>query len=255
MIPKIIHFVFGLRPDFGKKPFGLPHYLAIKSASKCNPDYQILFHCHYLPSGEWWDAIKDQLIVVPVEPPTEIFGNPIYHVAHQADVVRMEILRKTGGIYLDVDTITCKSFDDLLNNSCVIGIEGKRATGLCNAVIMAEPGNRFIEDWFQEYRTFASTGFNSTWGQHSIKLPLKMWKTGKYDDCLTVMPYNSFHYPTWSKKGTDMLFKDLHVFPDAYCHHLWESINWKHLSSLTVEKILNENTSYNLIARRYLYDL
>jgi hypothetical protein len=27
MIPNILHFVFGMAPDFGGKPFSLPHYL------------------------------------------------------------------------------------------------------------------------------------------------------------------------------------------------------------------------------------
>jgi len=149
MIPKVIHFVFGLREDFGKKPFGLPHYLAIKSAHDCNPDYQIKFHCCYVPSGEWWDKVVDLIEIIKVEAPTEVFGNPIYHVAHQADVVRMRILKDDGGIYLDMDTITVKSFDDLLHYPCVIGIEGKRESGLCNAVIMAQPGNRFMNEWYE----------------------------------------------------------------------------------------------------------
>lgn len=252
MIPKVIHFIFGLREDFGKKPFSLPHYLAIKSAHDSNPDYQIKFHCQYVPTGEWWDKAVELIEVNHIEAPTEVFGNPIFHVAHQADVVRMRILKDEGGIYLDMDTITSKSFNTLLYHSCVIGIEGKRETGLCNAVIFAEPGNRFIKDWYEEYRTFASTGRDSTWGAHSIKLPLKMWKSGKYNDCLTVMPYDSFHYPTWSKKGSLMLFEEFHLFPNAYCHHLWESINWKYLSNLTIEDIKNIDTSYNVIARKYV---
>jgi hypothetical protein len=252
MIPKVIHFVFGLREDFGKKPFGLPHYLAIKSAHDCNPDYQIKFHCCYVPSGEWWDKVVDLIEIIKVEAPTEVFGNPIYHVAHQADVVRMRILKDDGGIYLDMDTITVKSFDDLLHYPCVIGIEGKRESGLCNAVIMAQPGNRFMNEWYEQYRTFASTGRDSTWGAHSIKLPLKMWKSGEYNDSLKVLPYDAFHYPTWSKKGSQQLFEEFHLFPNAYCHHLWESINWRYLSVLTVEDIKNIDTSYNVIARKYI---
>ena len=214
MIPKVIHFIFGLREDFGGKPFSLPHYLAVKSAHDCNPDYKIKFHCEHIPSGEWWDKTRDIVELHQIKAPTEVFGNPIKHVAHQADVVRMRILKDEGGIYLDMDTITVKSFDDLLSNSCVIGIEGKKTSGLCNAVILAEPGNRFITEWYEEYKTFSSTGRNSTWGSHSIKLPLVMWKTGKYKDCLTVLPYDSFHWPMWTPRGTEMLFKEFHLFPN-----------------------------------------
>lgn len=252
MIPKVIHFIFGLKEDFGGKPFALPHYIAVKSAHDCNPDYKIKFHCQYLPSGEWWEQAKELVEIVQITAPTEVFGNPIKHVAHQADVVRMRLLKDEGGIYLDMDTITVKSFDDLLNNSCVIGIEGKKTTGLCNAIILSAPGNRFITEWYEEYRTFSGTGRNSTWGAHSIKLPLRMWKTGEYNDCLTVLPYDAFHWPMWTPRGSELLFKEFHLFENAYCHHLWESINWRFLSKLTVDEIKTVDTSYNVLARRYL---
>lgn len=253
MIPKVIHFIFGLREDFGKKPFALAHYLAIKSAADCNPTYKIKFHCKYESTGEWWEKAKELVEIHIVDPPTEVFGNPVRHVAHQADVLRMRILKEEGGIYLDMDTITVQSFDDLLKYPAVIGIEGKNESGLCNAVIFAEPGNRFISEWYDEYKTFAATGLkDNTWGAHSIKLPLEMWRTGKYKDSLKVMPYDAFHHPTWSKKGTQMLFEEFHLFPDAYCHHLWESINWRYLSVLTIENIKSIDTSYNVLARRFL---
>ena len=36
MIPNIFHFVFGMAPDFGGKPFSLVHYLSVKSALTLN---------------------------------------------------------------------------------------------------------------------------------------------------------------------------------------------------------------------------
>ena len=41
MIPKVIHYIFGLREDFCGKPFTDFHYLNIVSAWKLNPDYKI----------------------------------------------------------------------------------------------------------------------------------------------------------------------------------------------------------------------
>jgi hypothetical protein len=35
-IPNVFHFAFGFQSDFGGKPFGLVHYLAIKSACEVN---------------------------------------------------------------------------------------------------------------------------------------------------------------------------------------------------------------------------
>lgn len=39
---------------------------------------------------------------------TEIFGNPVEHFAHKADVIRLEALRDYGGAYLDTDVLVIK---------------------------------------------------------------------------------------------------------------------------------------------------
>lgn len=252
MIPQNIHFIF-LTTEDTQKEFGIIHYVAVKSAFDCNPGFKINLHCNQEPTGEWWEKIREKVTVNIVQPPTEIFGNPIKHPAHQADVLRLEILKKQGGIYLDIDTVTIKSYQDLLNNKCVMGFEGKRELGICNAVIMSEANNQFINDWYSEYLSFSATGLkDDTWNVHSIKLPLQMWKSGKYNDWLTVMPYDAFHYPTWSKTGSVKLFEELHEYPNAYCHHIWESANKKYIKALTEVNIKNIDTTYNVIARRYL---
>jgi hypothetical protein len=41
-MPRIAHFIFGLSPDFGNKPFSLVHYLAIRSAhDRLGTDWKI----------------------------------------------------------------------------------------------------------------------------------------------------------------------------------------------------------------------
>jgi len=122
MIPNQFHFVFGLKEDFGGKPFNILHYLAIKSAYDLNKPDAMYFYYTYEPSGEYWDKAKSYLTLVQVEAPTEIFGNPITHVAHKADIIRLQALYENGGIYMDMDTICVKSFEPLLNEKTVLGI-------------------------------------------------------------------------------------------------------------------------------------
>jgi len=50
MIPKKIHFVFGLKKDQGGKGFSYFHYLNILSALNVNKDYEINFYYQYEPS-------------------------------------------------------------------------------------------------------------------------------------------------------------------------------------------------------------
>ncbi len=43
--------------------------------------------------------------------------------AHIADYLRIDIVNKYGGIYLDTDVIVLKDFDDFLHNPLTLGME------------------------------------------------------------------------------------------------------------------------------------
>ena len=198
-----------------------------------------------MPTGKWFDNIKDRLTLVEVDPPAEIFGNAITHYAHQADVIRLSMLHEHGGIYMDVDTICVEPFTELLNNECVIGAE--RGVGLCNGVLMAAESSPFIRHWIDSYASFDSR----QWAHHSVKIPSLLSK--RYPDLITVMPYDSFHYPTWRDSDLKLLFEEDIKFEAAYCHHLWETKSWdRYLKSLSEEYIKNVGTTYNRVARRFL---
>ena len=106
MIPNILHFVFGMAPDFGGKPFSLVHYLSVKSAVELNKPSTAYFHFQYEPAGEWWEKAKPFLTLNKIVAPDTFMGSSLYHVAHKADVVRLQVLKESGGIYLDLDTIS-----------------------------------------------------------------------------------------------------------------------------------------------------
>ncbi|HQR02252.1 MAG TPA: hypothetical protein PLA61_15475, partial [Ferruginibacter sp.] len=65
-------------------------------------------------------------------------------------------------------------------------------------------------------------------------------------------PY-AFHYPLYNQPGLESMFEKKTPFPEAYLHHLWESFSWdKYLGRLTVKDIMERDTTYNCIARRFL---
>jgi hypothetical protein len=251
MIPNQFHFIFGLKEDFGGKPFNILHYLAIKSAYDLNKPDAMYFYYTYEPSGEYWNKAKSYLTLVQVEAPTEIFGNPITHVAHKADIIRLQALYENGGIYMDMDTICVKSFEPLLKEKVVMGIQGHAqnplsAYGLCNAIILAESKSEFIGHWLSQY-----TDFNSNyWDSHSVQLPLYLSQTT--DLGITTLPYNAFHYPLYTPEGVDDLFKHNKEYPEAYAHHLWESNSWSYIQLLTEDYIKTVDTTYNKIARQFI---
>src|SRR5581483_221145 len=121
-IPKKIHFVF-----FSKgKPFNFIYYIAIKSALYHNPTYQVYLHTDAMPdfnNNIYLQHLKDNIIINLIEEPKRLNDHNIYHFQHKADYVRLNVLEKFGGIYLDLDFISLKSFDHFLNYIFVMSYE------------------------------------------------------------------------------------------------------------------------------------
>lgn len=254
MIPNKLHFVFGLSETFGGKPWSLCHYLAVKSAIELNNPEKAYLYYKYKPTGEWFEKIEDKLELVEIDPPTEIFGRPLLHIAHQTGVIRLQVLLEEGGIYMDVDTISVKPFTPLLNNKCVLGIQGHPngvVEGLCDGVILAEPNSEFIQHWLLSYQSHKSKGRDQYWDEHAVKMP--HYLSTKYPELLHIESYNSFHYPLYHDAGIKDLFENDLDFQSAYCHHVWETTSWEpYLKNLTSKYIKEHDTTYNRIARKFL---
>lgn len=279
MIPNILHFVCGMHPDNVNIDFALSSYLAIKSAAGVNHPDAIFLHYEYEPCGEWWEKVKPLLTLNKVKAPNTFKGRPILHPAHKADVVRLESLYEQGGIYMDLDTISVRPLTVLRSFPFVIGQElnlpyvPKNARqkiklairkklglaervlhpqpSLCNAVLMAEKGSRFIELWMETYHTFRSKGKDKYWNEHSGKIPARL--AIQYPELVKLVSPYAFHYPLYNEAGMKSMFEAVNEFPESYLHHLWESFSRdKYLSKLTPDYICTTDNTYNLIARKYL---
>jgi hypothetical protein len=143
----------------------------------------------------------------------------------------------------------------------VLGIQGYpdgNIEGLCDGVILAEKNSEFLQHWLLSYQSHRSKGRDQYWDEHAVRMPYTL--SQQYPELLHIEPYNSFHYPLYhsdepiaSKYGIKLLFEQNLQFKDAYCHHVWESISWDpYLKNLTLEDIMNNDTTYNNIARKFL---
>lgn len=121
-IPKIVHFVYGMRDP--EPTLDLIHYIAIKSAHDTLKPEKIMFHYHHMPVGENFERARPMLTLNKVPMVERVFDRPVSHYAHRADVVRLQVLEKYGGIYLDLDVISLKSVDHLLNKEFIMAQEG-----------------------------------------------------------------------------------------------------------------------------------
>jgi hypothetical protein len=249
MIPKTIYFTFGFSPDFGGKPFNLVHGLAIKSAKVVN-DCDVVLYYQYEPEDNvWWEEASDYCIHEKCQAPTEVFGHPLPNVSYRSDIFRLNLLNERGGVYFDIDTISIKPIDPLLSSSFVMGQEWAkgRQIGLCNAVMLAEKNSQFGRIWMEEY----DKNYNGDWGVMSVVRPWELSKTKCSD--ISILPPTAFFKYSWSEEDLIKVHEGVSDISDAYLLHLWEQACYeKYIKPVTVDDIRNRNSTYNLLARRFL---
>lgn len=130
MIPKIIHYVW-----FGGKPLPDEYRENIENWKRLMPDYTVM---------EWNEKNFDVS--------SSRFMRQAYEAkkfAFVADAVRVDVIEKYGGIYLDTDVKVVKPFDGLLKNEFFIGFENDG--NLETAVFGSEPNHpavRTLTDFY-----------------------------------------------------------------------------------------------------------
>ena len=271
-IPNIIHFCFGMKPTPDR--FTYIHYIAVMSAIHHNKPSTVYMHCVHEPFGDWWVLVKSLVTVNYVEPVNSIFGKDVLNYAHKSDVVRLKELYRTGGIYLDLDTITLKPFSDLLSdNDCVLGIQDSDLDythsnysnlsndsdvyGLCNATMLCKPGSEFISEWFYGYNKYDP----DVWDELSVIYPYLIQKnTPHLRDKVHITPFNSFFFPLWDKINEFFLsensfeeYKDL--FKNSYSVHLWHNADNVESHVITPDYVKNSKSVYANYARLVHEDL
>lgn len=265
MIPNILHFIYLKNSNsIGNKPFGLSHYLSIKSAVEVNQPQKAFLYYNEDQTGKFWDMAKETTTPVKINLSSEIFGQKIYHIAHSADILKYQILLEKGGIYLDTDIIHKKPFTPLLKYSFVLGKQGfdgfDGVKGLCNAIILSRPNSKFLQKWLEGYDPkmsippfvgFRSIGYDDFYSEMSSNYPELLAKLMPGE--IHLEPNPSFYFPMYDDKGLKMLFEEKHDFKEAFCHHFWESAAWeKYLKNLTIEQIKSQDTTYSTIAKKFL---
>ncbi|MEO8486716.1 MAG: glycosyltransferase [Betaproteobacteria bacterium] len=273
---RAFHFVFGLRPQ--REPFHLAHWLALESCRRSQVPSAIHLHYRNLPWGPWWERIAPHLTLHLVGASPQGFdparyqetgeGRHIaergYDYAHEADFLRLEILRDGGGAYADIDTLFVDRYPDAwFERECVlgeepalIGADGILHPSLCNAVIVARPGSDFIARWLDEART----SFDGTWSRHSCAAAARLW--GPMADALHVLPQHVLYRHGPTRAGIAALFdqRDTRLAGIASLH-LWAHLWWDdartdfsrfHAGLFTPEWVARGESTVAALAQRYM---
>lgn len=236
-IPNVIHYVYGLKKQTTE--FHFVYYLSILSNVLINKPDIIYFHYQYLPYGYWWNKALKYIKLNFINTNNITWGiKKINKFAHKADKIRLDILYKYGGIYMDIDTITYKPYHDLLKYDFVIGIQeenyktesGKYITLYCNAIILSKKNSVFIKEWIGNYeKSFNPDG----WCEASVHLPYYIFK--KMSDYvkqhIKILEKEYFYYPSYNE--VDKIFENsLDINNSLLTLHLWNTYSEKYYSNI-----------------------
>lgn len=160
LVPNYIHYV-----SFGGNPINYIKLICILAAFKNqNPD-KIFFHYddNQTFSGKYWRVLeetpgfKDIIVFNKVELPHKIFGQPLndgWRKWHGSDLVRLQVLMKYGGVYLDADCYLVKSIDNYRRYEMVLNWDEGQFLG--NQVLIAHKDARFLQKYLNCYKFYDS---------------------------------------------------------------------------------------------------
>ena len=260
--PNTVHYIFGMEPGFGHMGFSLMHLISVlATAMYIRPAGGIFWHGLYFPpaNNTWWACAEPLLQRVQEQDVRVIHGReyPGLHVAHKADIIRMRILRETGGIYLDSDIIPLASFEEVRRagggGRLVMGLEeAPGQVGLCNAVLVGAPNTTFVNRWWAAYTSFDP---QASWAYHSVILPREL--AGAHPEEITILSGSAFFSPVWTELKALYEADDGYAFRDNFAVHLWtsqEAKTYGGLGKLTMAGVFAGNGSFHRVARRVLRD-
>ncbi len=264
-VPFIFHFVFGLKEQ--TEPFHLMYYLCLRSCMNVNNPDKVFFHYYHEPYGEWWDRIKDELVLCRITPDNIIsqyqYQNSSiesFRYAHLSDVSRLQILQKHGGIYADIDTLFVNPLPkELFNYPCVMGKERSPKKGqgsLCNAWIASEPNGQFCQAWLERMMD----EFDGSWSNHSTLFPYRL--SEELPETIHVEPMSSFFQLSWKANDiNDLFLRNISLPANVYSLHLWNHLwfnpertdfSYFNHELLTADYVAFASTTYANYARRHL---
>jgi glycosyl transferase-like sugar-binding protein len=159
--------------------------------------------------SRWWGDDDLRALV-----PAEAIARARSH-SERSNLLRYEILRRHGGVYVDTDVESLRPIDPLLDGaSAFAGWEGPESVG--TAILGAVPGHPLFEDAAREALPNAGLGANSpeATGPRFFTLVVADHRNVRLFDSKLFYPFN---WEELNRRGES--------FPEAYAVHHWR-LSW-----------------------------
>ena len=181
MIPKRIHYCWFGR---GEMP---------QMAKDCIATWH-----EYMPDWEYELWNEDSFDVTSNSYTREAYDARKF--AFVSDYVRLYALEREGGVYMDVDFMVFKPFDDLLGYKAFAGFEGSKHQPVMMGVCASEAHGAWVTEMLNAYRN-----------RHFVQADGSLDMKTNVQFVTSIMAANGF-----LQNGKEQDYKDLHVFPVEY---------------------------------------
>ena len=248
---RIVHFVY-----LKGMEFGLHHYLAILTAVEKMKWDRVMLYNDEVPEGEWWSKATTlrNVTVVTIQPPKYINAHRVPYKAHQADIIRLIALYHFGGVYMDLDMLTLKNFDELLQRKVDANAElmmcRETYDKISNAFIAASQRSNVVNEWLTAYQTQYGV-VEDWWAGLSVRQPHAMYL--KYPDAFLILPFETFnpfdfmHTDFFTQPSTNV------DFSKSYGVHLWDTENQKRkVFPASMEAFREKNSAFYKLVKMTL---
>lgn len=219
MIPRIIHQIW-----IGDKPIPYDYINSVKNMN---------YDCEHILWTE--EEFKNRDMKFECQSQIDLFDE----ICGKVDIMRIEILNRFGGIYVDADTLAIEPFDDnLFSNKAFAGLENEKTRGglIGNSVMGFSKNHIILHDMISYIiETFKNkSDFNKPAWQ--LTGPILLTNTiNKYRDTIKILP-------------------DYKFYPIHHCGEIYEAhgkIYSCQLWNSTIESIVVNNI-YKIMQKPYI---
>ena len=212
MIPKILHYVW-----MGGNPLTPLAEQCLASWKEHMPDWQIMR----------WDETNFDIAAAP------LYVRQAYETrkfAFVSDYVRLWALERCGGLYMDVDFMVYRPFDELMTQyAAFAGYEGSKRQPVMQGVIASEPHGAWVTDMLGTYkdRKFILPDGRLDMTPNTSYFSDRLEKQGfipdgNEKDVIVKGEFFLHVMPVWAFCPVLTTGEDVRT-PETYCEHMGES--------------------------------
>ncbi|KAL3836288.1 hypothetical protein ACJMK2_021725 [Sinanodonta woodiana] len=240
-VPYVVHFIW-----FMYREFDFFNFLSFMSVVRFVRPCLILIHGDFVPYGRYWHRFTmtfPYVILVRRSPKLTIYGKRVEFIEHLSDIMRIEILKDYGGIYLDYDEVVLRSLEPLRIYNYVQGYELPNQLG--SQLIMAKRNATFLQLWYDSYKNYSKE-----WLYNALEVPAML--ASQHPELIHIDGYN-FTRPSW--QNMTWIFNRNYNWATNYAMHSYARMFVKEYPNRKVDlmSIRYLNTTIGSISRHVLF--